>query len=275
MKFFRGTVLSLATVLLASCSGGDGGKDEAIDPVPDQNITLESIGIDWDSSGHLPDVDPPDVPAGMTAGVYDELVRTLREWATASTVRRDVWESDDPLAGVVGAVSNQNLAELLDKVLSESGEVDSRLWAANVISPDVTVMGDPAVVVRWSVGPTTTSEGHPAIEVQLQTTAAYQIELEDRTQRVIGMIRSHWFRMRKDTTGKVSTGVRWEEYAAEDCALKTEDRLRPDTDINRAKEDLNTLVEIGGSDEVHEFDEDESDDFGSDEYDEKCADDAA
>lgn len=270
MRVFRGTVLLvLVMTLLVSCSSGEGEQGGPSEPAPD--ITLESLGLDWDTSGQLPRVDPPETPAGMTQGVYDALIDTLREWATASTIQPRVWTAEDPLPMVVDAISQQDLARLLVQVLGDTDSFAPRLLAANRIPPDVTVIGDPAVAVRWNVGPVTLSDGAAAVEVMLQTLAAYEVQLDDGTQRVVGMVRNHVFRQKEGDEGKVSVAVRWQEFGADNCALRDEDALRPDADIDLAIKDLDDLVEIADSDRPHDMDEVDGYDIGSDDYAEKCS----
>lgn len=257
--------------LLISCGGGADETGDSSEAPAD--VTLESLDLAAQVTGRLPEVAPPSVPDGMSDEVYAVLVDTLREWATASTVDPRPRESEDPLSLVVDAISHEELGGLIEQVLGDYDDVAPRLLATNRIAPDVTVVGDPAVEVRWKVGPVTRPDGTAAIEVMLQTLAAYQVELEDGAQRVVGVVRNHVFRQKEGEEGRVTVAVRWQEFGAESCDLSDEDVFGPSSDADKVAEDLDDLVEIMGAEGPYDIDGSGGQDIDS--ATEGCASDAA
>lgn len=232
-----------ALLLVSGCMGGD----EANQPAQNQ-ITLDSLDLDWpQAAGELDPVDPPDAPAGFDQTRYGRMVDALTTWANATTLDPEVRESDDP-AAAVGSQLPKAVGSQLNTLGSES--VSPHLAVANVFADDVTVLGQPRITTAWRAE-AVERDGAPALSLQLQTRAAYEVRLgEDGPKRVIGVLRVHELVTRAGETGDIGIGFGWQEFGASDCTLALDDALRPDGDIGPTKEDLAIFVEAGSGDTV-------------------------
>lgn len=235
----------IAVLVVSGCSSGD-GSDGTPSPTGTSSagITLDSLGLDWPvASGELDPGQRPATPKGFDDDTLDAMAADLTDWAQSAAVDAAVWHSAAPIEQVADAVPAPVAKALRARVAKL---VAPRLSTANVFADDVEVVGSPRVTTAWKVSTDQDESGAPYVLLELQTRTAYEVKDDDGPTRVIGMLRVHGLiaRQGSDDLG-VSFG--WQEFGAGDCALALDDELVPDGDVDQARKDLKTFVEVGSS----------------------------
>ncbi|MCL3817633.1 hypothetical protein [Aeromicrobium wangtongii] len=250
----RSLLMTLAAVLLVAsgCTSGS-GTDQPTRPteaVPtDAAADLAAVGVDWPRADGVLDVAAaPAAPAGFSAEMVERMAGVLTDWATATTVDRDVWHSATPVDDVVRALPAEVGASLRTQT---KDSVSPGLAVANVFADEVTVIGAPAVTTAWRVSTETDDDGQQLVVLQLQTRAAYEVRLgDDAPTRVIGVLRVHGLSAYPGTTTDFGVSGGWQEFGAGDCALALDDELVPGGDVAESAQDLKAFVKIGDGDEL-------------------------
>lgn len=250
-------LLGPAVVALLVLGGCSGGSDEAASPpaatsdapTPTRAVTLESLDLDWpQADGKLDAGDPPPAPDGLDSGVYDQMVKDLKAWATASTVDEEMWHSKAPLDTIAGLLPSKTSETLRAQVKEQASP---RLAVANVFSDRVKVIGSPVVTTAWQVKSVDDDTEKPYIVLELQTRAAYEVRLgENGPSRVIGMLRVHALSAFTDTTDDFGVSTGWQEFGAGDCSLALDDSLIPDADVEGSAADIKKFIAVGSKNAV-------------------------
>lgn len=236
-----------AALLVSGCGLlGDKESDKAEPDAPKvEQIALSSLKVDWPAVGDdLEPSAPPEVPEGFDQERYDEMVDTLTTWAEATTIDPEIRRSDTPAVDVAADLPDDVGAQI--EKLTE-GRTSPRLAVANVFADDVEVIGDPLVSTAWKAD-SVEQDGAPALNLQLQTRAAYQVRVGKGPERVVAVLRVHELVTRTGETGDLGVGYSWQEFGASDCVLAVEDALRPDDDATTARQDLDRFVDASKGD---------------------------
>lgn len=235
----------LLVLVVSGCTGSEGGGDPtSAGTSSGKAITLESLDVDWPaSSGELDPGSRPATPQGFDDDTLDEMASALTDWAQATSVDEAVWHSAAPIEQVADAVP----APVAKALRARVGKlVAPRLSTANVFGDDVEVGGSPRVTTAWKVSTDQDESGTPYVVLELQTRTAYEVKVDDGPTRVIGMLRVHGLIARQGSDDRGVT-FGWQEFGAGDCALAVDDQLVPDGDVDQAKKDLTTFVEVGSA----------------------------
>lgn len=262
----------LAVLVLSACTAPSQDDPGATATSSPSEQRLESLAIDWPTATPA-DVDWPEVPGppdGFDAALLDSMAGPLQDWAAAAALDPEVWTADEPPEDVLASLGERARGVLEDQV---ADTVSPRLALGNVFDEEWEVVGEPRMTSAWDVETRETAEG-PVVVLRLQTRTAYEVRSPERVTRVVGVVRTHGLSgFPESGDDELAPSLGWEEFGAAGCALALDDALVPDGGA-AARDDLESFVDIGGTDTIAEPDLADEDTVDQ-EYLQRCRDGAA